>query len=194
MNRVRRAPPRAVDEDGIYQAVSGNPLFTDASSPARIARFFQETGFLASVITSPTWPSTALTSRVGKALPESWRLTSLAWQRENRVWSLPRGLRERDFDYGARVLLACATADGPHYLLARREGSNYYVMDPAYGTDLRPDAFAVWAGLFNGDTNPRDPGLALRWLDGHAVHPVRQNYFLEVAVWVNKPTAPHVRA
>jgi hypothetical protein len=84
--------------------------------------------------------------------------------------------------------LVCATTEGPHYLLARRESGDYYVMDPASGTDMRPEAFAVWARLFGGSDSPV-PGVALNWLDGK---PVRENYYLDLAVWVNTPNASHV--
>jgi hypothetical protein len=191
LNNLRLGKPAPADEDAIYQKLSLYHKTPEGCSPAEIARFFTANGFLASVIGLPSGMPTPLTTQSRLTLPESWRFADEQWLRENRIWCWRRGLRERDFDHDARVLLACATADGPHYLLARCERGNYYVMDPAVGADLRPSAFPVWAGLFGTDANRWEPALALSWLDGNAPPPPK-TYYLGIAVWVNKHNAPHV--
>lgn len=180
------APPNNADEDAIYRQVSRN-YPNDVSAPARIVRYFKDRpGFRASLVESPYRSTVLLVAQREVLLPEWWAYTTELWQWRNWIWRWPRGIRERDFDHDARVLMVCATPDGLHYLLARRDNGDYYVMDPAFNTNTRVarDRFAGWAGFDWADGRAWNPGIAL--------NTGRDNYYLGIAVWVNTDDAPYV--
>jgi hypothetical protein len=72
------------------------------------------------------------------------------------AWRYWRGLLASDFDDDARVMLVCIIADGTnrtHYLLARRDAGNYYVMNPDGGVDTLDNNLFTFVSTFGGVRN-----------------------------------------
>lgn len=176
--------PGANEEDAIYRIVSRNYAAGETSAPARIARYFKTQGFRASIVESPYRSAVLMAARPRAMIPEWWGYSSELWGWGTWIWRWPRGLRERDFKNNARVLLVVATLHGLHYLLARRVGAVYYVMDPADGTDYAIGNFPSFAGFYWTDRNSWNPNLS--------IHTCRANYFLGIAVWINTANSPWV--
>jgi hypothetical protein len=182
-----------VQENLIYQQVSRNyhamvPNNSDVSAPAKIVRYLKNQGFRASLVESPTRTVTILAVQFQNMIREWLSYSGELWSWANWIWRWPRGLRERDFDNDARVLMVCAVPGGLHYLLARRDAGNYWVMDPAFQTDQIVPNFGNWAGFYWFNAQSWNPGAPLHT----GGIPGRDNYYLGISVWVNTANAPYV--
>ncbi|WP_199154898.1 hypothetical protein [Chromobacterium sp. ASV23] len=173
----------------IYTMVSRDFSRKEVSSPAKIARYFKDAGFRASIIESP-YRSAIITMVAPKLfLPEWANYSKELWSWTNWVTRWPRGVRERDFDNDARLLMLVNTCDGMHYLLARRDAGQYYVMDPAFATDQAFHNFSSWAGMHWVDGKSWNPNEVIETGEGGTK---RQNYYLGISIWINTANAAYV--
>ncbi|MGO4325030.1 hypothetical protein [Pseudomonas sp. KB_12] len=181
--------PGTPKEMEIFASVSRDFNQLEVSAPAKIARYFKTAGFRASVIESPYRTAILILGSPAVFAPEWAKYSMELWSPTNWVTRWPRGVRERDFDNNARLIMLVAVPNGMHYLLARRDAGQYYVMDPAYDMDVAVPEFSSWAGL--------------HWADGKSWNPLatittgppnegRTNHYLGISIWVNTANSPYV--
>ncbi len=139
-------------ETTVYAKVQRGP--NEVSAPAKIAKYANEMN--RSVYVMESYPRTLILRTTQKAIMEpEWKLYTKELSDEN-LGKWPIGLGSGDLDKGAMALIACvitdtADAGGMHYLLARKDGKDYYVMDPAYDTDTNFPGLTDFLWFTSGD-------------------------------------------
>lgn len=157
----------AYETGTVYPAIRRGP--GQYSAPSKIARYLSQRGLRVWIMEDPL-RTVALVALSRGALAGPWlEYSGELWS--DWQWRYPRALISRDFDADARALLVVATDGGDlHYLLARWDAGNYWLMDPADGVDYQVNLFAL--GLL-----PR-----LRLLGDYT--------YTGICIWVAPNTAP----
>ena len=146
----------------------------DVSAPAKIAKYANDLN--RSVYVMESYPRTLILRTTQKEIMEpAWKLYTKELSDEN-LSKWPIGLGSGDLNKGARALIACvitsgSDAGGMHYLLARKDGKDYYVMDPAYDTDTNFPGLTNFLWFTSGDVE--------------IVKGQRKYAYLGVSVWIN---------
>ncbi len=71
------------------------------------------------------------------------------------VWRTPRALTPADFDSGIRAMLISIIMDGSgatHFVLARKDGGHYFVMNPDGASDEQDDNLFDYINSFTVKT------------------------------------------
>ena|SRR5262249_29192747 len=124
------------------------------SAPALIDKYLnQQAGIRAWIMENPVRTAALMIGSRG-ALFEAWlEYSGELWTKS--AWRYPRGLLEKDFNYDARIMLVSIIANSGlmHYILARRDGGHYYVMNPDGGSDNQSDdIFTGYIDSYNPKT------------------------------------------
>jgi hypothetical protein len=131
------------------------------SAPALIDKYLnQQGGIRAWIMENPVRTAALMIGSRG-ALFKPWLdYSGELWK--NSAWRYPRGLLEKDFNHDARVILVSIIANSGlmHYILARRDGAHYYIMNPDGGSDGQHDD--IFTGYIDS-YNPKDD----RWSQLH---------------------------
>ncbi|WP_446810610.1 hypothetical protein ACH50O_03235 [Methylomonas sp. 2BW1-5-20] len=121
-------------EQLIYNSTQRAP--NEVSSPAKVVKTAQARGVQAWLMEAP-WRTAALMAHAPLQLGPAWlEYTGELWK--EWVWRTPRSLARSDLDGGIRAMLISIIMDGSgatHFILARKDGQDYWVMNPDGGTD-----------------------------------------------------------
>jgi hypothetical protein len=124
----------------------------DVSAPALIDKFLNGQSGIRAWIMEDLKRTAALMIGSRGALFKPWcEYTGELWR--NSAWRYPRGLLEKDLNSDARVMLVSIIASSPslmHYVLARRDGADYYIMNPdGPSDDKQNDIFTNYINSYN---------------------------------------------
>lgn len=107
------------------------------SAPSKIDKFLNaQPGIRAWIMESPMRTGALIVGSKGALIKPWLEYTKELWT--DGSWRYLRNLWEKDFRDGARVMLVSIIANGSnltHFILARKEGNDYYVMNPDGGAD-----------------------------------------------------------
>ncbi len=111
----------------------------DYSTPPKMVTYAKsKAGLKAWAMESLPRSTATMIASKGSLLSDWWNYYySELWK--EWVWRYPKGAGSSNLDKGERIIMACGiepkAGGGLHFLLARKDGDKYYVMDPAYGSD-----------------------------------------------------------
>jgi len=122
------------------------------SAPSKIDKFLNaQPGIRAWIMESPLRTGALIVGSKGALIKPWLEYSKELWS--DWSWRYSRGLVEGDFRDGARVMLCSIIADGSnrtHFILARKDGNDYYVMNPDGGSDeLHNDLFSKYINSYD---------------------------------------------
>jgi hypothetical protein len=128
------APVDNTTEQIIYSSTQRAPQAE--SSPAKVVKTAQGIGGAQAWILEAPFRTGVLMANAPRQLVPAWaEYTAELWS--NWVWRTPRALSAADLGQGVRaMLISVIVASGlTHFVLARQDAGQYWVMNPDGGTD-----------------------------------------------------------